>query len=100
MSVTTALQASNIYFAYIELFNITYRSSPGFEVLSLACPLVLFPLPQLIAQSVMLESYTQPILGNAPCCLVKSLVPPVTAEEVEDEEAEEETFQAYGLSGK
>lgn len=44
MSVTIALQLSDIYFAYIELFNITYPSSPEFEALSLACPLVLFPL--------------------------------------------------------
>lgn len=31
---------------------------------------MLFPLPQLIAPSVTLESYTQPILGNAPSCFI------------------------------
>lgn len=69
-SVAISLQASNICFAYVELFHITCHSTPGLEALSLPCPLVLFPLPQLIAQSVTLESYAPLILGNAPCCLV------------------------------
>lgn len=69
-SVAISLQASNICFAYVELFHTTCHSIPGLEALSLPCPLVLFPLPQLIAQSVTLESYAPLILGNAPCCLV------------------------------
>ncbi|KAF2981199.1 hypothetical protein EK904_014550 [Melospiza melodia maxima] len=72
------------------------------EVLKCSPMLLTCALPlATVNGTVMLESYTQPVLGNAPSCLVNPWCHQQEWRRRQEEEEEEgAAFQAYGFSGK